>query len=243
MKLNEMNLGKKETAKRALKENFELNLNFDKLGMKQTKNMLTRVRGLIKESRTSSSYHVRHQNPGYMKLVMMEQALASHYGDLRVQQQIMMENEEVQKSQVILAAQDMVDTIQKMIEDISKMKVEEVNAVVNGINNEFGTSEGETFNSAVTEALGALEQALSQAKQGVSSAMGALTGEGGGDFGGDAGGDLGGADLGAGDEGMGDMGDDLGGDDMGGDLGGELPEMPAGEEEAEDVGNAGREMR
>jgi hypothetical protein len=26
-------------------------------------------------------------------------------------------------------------------------------------------------------------------------------------------------------------------------LGGELPEMPAGEEEAEDVGNAGREMR
>jgi hypothetical protein len=42
---------------------------------------------------------------------------------------------------------------------------------------------------------------------------------------------------------MGDMGADLGGDDMGGDLGSELPEMPAGEEEAEDVGNAGREMR
>ncbi len=228
-----MNLSKKETTKRALKENFELNLNFDNLNLKQTKTMLQRVRGIISETRSSSSYHVRHQNPAYIKAVMMEQALASHYGDLRVQQQIMMENEEVQKSQVILAAQDMVDSIQKMVEQISKMKVEELNAVVNGINNEFGTSEGETFNSAVTEALGALEQALTQAKQGVSSAMGALTGEGG---------DLG-ADLGAGDAGMGDMGADLGGDDMGGDLGGELPEMPAGEEEAEDVGNAGREMR
>jgi hypothetical protein len=236
MNLNEMNYGKKEVAKKALKEHFEMTLNVDTMNLRSTKAMLTKVRGLINETRTSKAAHQRYQSQSYLKLVMMEQALSTHYQDLRVQHQIMMENEEVQKSQVILAAQDMVDSIQKMIEDISKMKVEELNAVVTGINNEFGTQEGESFNNAVTESLGALEQALSQAKQSVSGAMGALTGEGGGFEGGD---------MGAGDEGMGDMGADIGGNDMGGDMGGELPEMPAEEpaEEPEELGNAGRAMR
>jgi hypothetical protein len=238
MNLNEMNYGKKEVAKKALKEHFEMNLNVDAMNLRSTKAMLTKVRGLINETRTSKAAHQRYQSQSYLKLVMMEQALSTHYKDLRVQQQIMMENEEVQKSQVILAAQDMVDSIQKMIEDISKMKVEELNAVVTGINNEFGTQEGESFNNAVTESLGSLEQALSQAKQSVTSAMGALTGQGGFE-----GGDMGG-DMGADDAGMGDMGGDLGGGDIGGDMGGELPEMPEEPvEEPEELGNAGRAMR
>jgi len=244
MKINEMNLGKKETAKRALKENFEVSINFDNLDAKTTRVMLQRVRGLINEARTGKQAHQRHQNPAYMKAVMMEQALSHHYGDLRVQHQIMLENEEVQKSQVLLAAQDMVDSVQKMIVDISKMKVEELPAVVTGVNNEIGTSEGATFEGEVQQALTTLEGSLTSAKQALTQALGALTGEGG-DMGGKEafGGDMGGEeDMGGmGDEGMGDMGGDLGGGDMGGDMGGELPEMP--EEEPEELGNAGRKLR
>jgi hypothetical protein len=147
----------------------------------------------------------------------------------------MLENEEVQKSQVILAAQDMIDSVQKMVEQISKMKVEELPAVVTGVTNEIGSNEGQQFEGSVQEALTALEGALVSAKQGLQSALGIVTGEGGGDLGGD---------MGAGDEGMGDMGGDLGGDDMGGDMGGELPEMPEEPaEEPEELGNAGRGMR
>lgn len=236
MKLNDMNQSRKQTATRALRENFETNLGLDGMGLSKTKSMLTRVRGLIKESKTGAQAHTRHQNPAYMKLVMMEQALASHYQDLRVEHQIMLENEEVQKSQVILAAQDMIDSVQKMVEQISKMKVEELPAVVTGVTNEIGSNEGQQFEGSVQEALTSLEGALVQAKQGLQSALGIVTGQGGEGFGGE---------MGAGDEGMGDMGGDIGGGDMGGDMGGELPEMPAEEptEEPEELGNAGRGMR
>ena len=235
MKLNDMNHSRKQVATRALRENFETKLDLDRLDLRTTKAMLGKVRGVISEAKMSASAHARHQNPGYMKAVMMEQALADHYRDLRIEHQIMLENEEVQKSQVILAAQDMIDSVQKMVEQISKMKVEELPAVVTGVTNEIGSNEGQQFEGSVQEALTTLEGALVSAKQGLQSALGIVTGEGGGDLGGD---------MGAGDEGMGDMGGDLGGDDMGGDMGGELPEMPEEPaEEPEELGNAGRGMR
>jgi len=237
MKINEMNHSKKELTRRALKENFEVKIDFDKLDAKTTRTMLQRVRGLINETKTSKAAHARHQNPAYMKAVMMEQALTQHYQDLRIQHQIMLENEEVQKSQVLLAAQDMIDSVQKMIVDISKMKVEELPAVVTGINNEIGTNEGATFDGEVQQALSTLEGSLTSAKQALTQALSALTGEGG-----DMGGDMGGEEPGGtGDEGMDDMGGELGGADLGGDMGGELPEMP--EEEPEQAGNAGRKLR
>jgi hypothetical protein len=236
MKLNDMNRSRKQVATRALRENFETKLDLDRLDLRTTKVMLSKVRGVIAEAKTSTQAHARHQNPGYMKAVMMEQALASHYSDLRIEHQIMLENEEVQKSQVILAAQDMIDSVQKMVEQISKMKVEELPAVVTGVTNEIGSNEGQQFEGSVQEALTALEGALVQAKQGLQSALGIVTGQGGGEFGGE---------MGAGDEGMGDMGGDMGAGDMGGDLGGELPEMPEEQptEEPEELGNAGRGMR
>lgn len=239
MKINEMNHSKKELTRRALKENFELNIDFDKLDAKTTRTMLQRVRGLINETKTSKAAHTRHQNPAYLKAVMMEQALSQHYQDLRIQHQIMLENEEVQKSQVLLAAQDMIDSVQKMIVDISKMKVEELPAVVTGVNNEIGTNEGATFEGEVQQALSTLEGSLTSAKQALTQALSALTGEGGdmGDMGGEEGmgGDMG--DMGD----MGGEGGDMG--DMGGEegMGGELPEMP--EEEPEQLGNAGRKLR
>jgi hypothetical protein len=234
MKLNEMSNSRKINAKKALKEHFEVNLNFDKMKLNETKSMLKKVRSLIAETRADKAAHGRHQNPAYMKLVMMEQALTDHYGDLRVEQQIMLENEEVQKSQVLLAAQDMIDSIQKMIVDISKMKVEELPAVVTGINNEIGSSEGQQFEGTVMEALAGLEQALAATKSSLTGSLDQIASPGG-------------AELAPGAFGGGEempMGDELGGAEMpmGDELGDE--EMPADmEEPEEDLGGAGRGMR
>lgn len=202
----------------------------------ETKSMLERVRGLINEAKTRKDAHKRHQRPAYMKLVMLEQALTDHYGDLRIQHKIMLENEEVQKSQVILAAQDMVDNIQKMVEQISKMKVEELNAVVTGVKNEFGTNEGQQFESTAIEALTTLEGALTAAKSGLSGALGQITGEGADSMGDDTFGDE--TVPGMDDGGSGDMspGDDIS----------SLPEPDTEtdfEEPEEELGGAGRERR
>ncbi len=228
MNLQELQESKKtKVVKRALREHYEINIDFDSLSIDQTQKMLAKTKDLLGETRKSST-HEKQNSTTYLKLVMMEQALSDRLADLRNPAKIVVENEEVQKSQVILAAQDMVDSLQKMLEEVSKMNVEELNAVVMGMKNEFGTAEGDTFNQAVSQALTTLQSAITTAKDQVTSAVGALTGDGGMPAGG--------------------MGDDLG-VDMDAEMDAEIApiEEPAAEEppveEPEDIGGAGRERR
>ena len=240
MKLTEFNLKPTQAAKKALKEHFNANLDVDSLGLYDTNRMLRKVRGFLGEMKAAGKAHRGEQNPAYLKAVFMEQALATHYATLKsmpiYNTQIVVENEQVEKSQVILAAQEMVDAMQKMVEQVSDMLVKELPAVVDGVNSEVGTNEGQQFNDQVTQALTSLQAALTGAKTGVQGALGVITGQGGEmDMGtGDMGGDLAAPDMGA-EPGMGDMG----GEELGGDLGGELPEEPA-EEPAPNIGRLKR---
>jgi hypothetical protein len=179
MNLHELQESKKtKVVKRALKEHYELELDFDKLPLEKTKKMLTQVRGLIKESRSKGGVYSSHENATYLKLMMVEQALVDHLGDIRnPAYRLVVENEEVLKSQVILAAQDLVDSLQKMLEEVSKMNVEELNAVVDGIKNEFGAAEGANFGEAAGAALSTLQDAIQAAKQTLSSALETITGD------------------------------------------------------------------
>ena len=132
MKLTELNNNRRSYSTRVLKEQYEMPFNVDKMSMSSTRTMLTKVRGLMNESKQTSDYQNSQSSSSYMKLVFMEQALSDHYNELRSQPQarIMVENEEVEKSQVVLAAQDMVDQVQKMLEDVGQMQVKELPALV-----------------------------------------------------------------------------------------------------------------
>jgi len=180
MKLQELNSNSAASAKKALKEHFGTTFNVEKLGLFETKTMLSKVKNLLKEQKTTGTSN--QQNPSYMKLVFMEQTLVHHYGELKTlpmyNPRIVVENEEVEKSQVVLAAQEMVDSIQKMIEEVSDMLVKELPAVVDGVNSEFGTTEGEQFSGQVSEALSSLQAALTQSKTGLQGALGTITGQG-----------------------------------------------------------------
>ena len=246
MNLND--LDKKNVASRALKENFAHNFNTSKMDKSTARTMLSKVRGLIKESKQSHDFHRNHSNPTHMKLVFMEQALASHIGYLNSmpKPRIVVENEEVEKSQVILAAQDMVDSVQKMVEEVSDMLVKELPALSDSIQSEIGANESEQFNSQVSEALASLNASLQETQATLKSALNSITGQGDmGGFGGDMGAEMG-ADL-AGDE------DALGADmdmDMDADADTELPPIPnipskksAEEEPNPRMGGAGRPKR
>ena len=236
MKLIELSPSKKISAQRALREHYEVAVDLDKLDSKKTRTMLNRVRGLLSESRIKGGNHNIHNEPSFNKLLMMEQMLSTHYEDLRQISNIVVENEEVQKSQVILGAQDLIDQIQKMIEQISKMNAEELPAVVTGITNEIGTTESEQFSSSTGEALSSLQQALATAKTSMTQALGVITGESVDEIP---------EPFDADDTGMGDM-SDMGDEevDVDAEIGGdeELPELPDLDDE-EDVGAAGRELR
>jgi cysteinyl-tRNA synthetase len=181
MKLTEFDNKKISTAKQALNEHYSLPFNTKRMTVTETKSMLSRVRGLINETKSSTEFYQSQTSPSYMKLVFMEQALADHFNYLQSlpKARIVVENEEVEKSQVVLAAQDMVDQVQKMVEEVSDMLVKELPALTSGVQSEIGVNESETFNQQVTEALTALQASLTQSKGTLQSALNGITGQGG----------------------------------------------------------------
>ena len=213
MKLTELNNNRRNYSARVLNEQYETSFNVGNMSMSSTRTMLQKVRGLMNESRQSPDYHNSQTSPSYMKLVFMEQALAEHFNELRLQPKprIMVENEEVEKSQVVLAAQDMVDQVQKMLEDIGQMQVKELPALVSSIESEIGVNESQTYNDAVSGQLDTLSASLKEASSALKNALNGLTGQAV-DAAFDAGADMG-ADVGM------DAGMDAG--------------MAAGEEEAD----------
>lgn len=78
MKLNELAVANptKQAAK-VFESYFGKGMNFTSIGRSQARTMLKRVRGLIAEHRKTTQFHQSERNPAYLKLVVMEQALAA----------------------------------------------------------------------------------------------------------------------------------------------------------------------
>jgi len=199
MKLTDFDKNPIENATRALKEHYNVPFNVRKMSYAQARDMLHKVRGLMTETKKSTGFYESQQNSSYLKLVFMEQALSKHFAEISLRKpRIVVENEEVEKSQVVLAAQDLVDQVQKMVEEVSDMLVKELPALTDSVQSEIGVNESETFNQQVSEALTSLQAALTQSQTTLKSALNSITGQGGAeafDAGGDMGGDMN-ADIG-----------------------------------------------
>ena len=191
----------KQTA-RVFESYFGQSANFNQLTHPQARNMLTRVRKLIREHRVHPSFHRSEQNPTYLKLVVMEQGLSARM------RETLREASEVQQAQVVLAAQDMVDKMQKMIEDTTSLQFKELPALVDSIKNQVGVEQAAQFNNDATAALAGLVQNLQNSKLQMEQALGVVTGQAAAPVvpGAEAGAELG-AELGA------DAGAELGAED------------------------------
>jgi hypothetical protein len=175
MKLNDFD--KKNVAARALHESFAMNFDVSNLDRAKTRVMLNKVNSLINESRRSPKFHTALNDPTYLKLKFMEQVLSQHLRTAKTPR-IVFENEEVNRSQVILAAQDMVDSIQKYYEDVNDMLVKELPAIIDSIQSEIGVTESDAYNQQAYGALTTLNAALQAAKTAMTDALNGLTGQG-----------------------------------------------------------------
>jgi hypothetical protein len=231
MKLTDFDNKPVASAQRALKEHYGTSIDVSRMSYAQVRNMLSKVRGLMSESKASNKFYESTGNSSYMK-----QALSKQFAYLSTQRpRIVVENEEVEKSQTILAAQDMVDSIQKMVEQVSDMIVKELPALVDSVQSEIGVNESSSFSQQATEALTSLQAALTQSQATMKEAVNGITGQGGAEaF--DAGADMG-ADMGMGGDEFADI-----------DATEELPdggeeEIDMDIEEPEDLGSVGRAKR
>lgn len=174
---------KKTYATQALQENYKMSFDVSKMNVPSTREMLRKVRALAMEAKQSNEFYKNSTDASYMKLVFMEEALVNHYNDLisKPTPQIVVENEKIEESQVYLAAQDMVDSVNKMLEQVGEMQVKELPALVDSIESEIGVNESQSFQEAVGAQLDTLSAALKEAQGSLKAAVGQLTGVGGGE--------------------------------------------------------------
>jgi urease gamma subunit len=147
---------------------------------------------------------------------------------------------EIDSAQVVLAAQDIADQVQQMVEKFADIQYKELPALTDGIRKEMGVEQADAFNQSVLGTLQEVTGSLEAAKAELNTAIAGLTGE-------EIGQDL---DMGnMGDELDVDMDADMGmGDDA--DLGLDEPAADPGEfeldldaEEDEELADLGRERR
>ena len=174
-------------------------------------------------------------NPEEQKLVAGAAMMAA---ESRLRRAMKRLNEsEVQQAQVVLAAQDMVDKMQGMLEDVTELQFKELPALVDSIKNQVGMEQAQQFNTDATAALSGLVGNLQGAKQQLDAALNVVTGQAapGGAIPGAADAAMAGADIGAADADMA-AADELGADagldaaaaDAGADMGAETPAATLG---------------
>lgn len=84
---------------------------------------------------------------------------------------------ELERAEIVLAARNIVDDVQDMIEDLSKAKVERLSPLVDRIKAEFGLDIAENFNSSVSSQLESALQSLSAVKDAIDTESLKLSGD------------------------------------------------------------------
>ena len=84
---------------------------------------------------------------------------------------------EVQQAQVVLASQDMVDQVQKMLEQVSAMQFKDLPALVDQVKNQIGVDQAMQFNTDASAALTGMIQNLQASKGQLEAALGVVTGQ------------------------------------------------------------------
>lgn len=89
----------------------------------------------------------------------------------------MIRESEIQQAQVVLAAQDMIDQVQKMLEQISAMQFKDLPALTDAIKNDVGVEQATQFQTSANQALANLLSSVQQGKTELEGAQGVLTGQ------------------------------------------------------------------
>jgi hypothetical protein len=175
MRLTEM--GVKPTAKKinkVMESRFGVKIDYANLNFPKAYVLARELTESLDRIKRSHGVHVAEKNPKYMELLLVREGL--HRWMVENKQQLITESE-MGKSQAILAAKDMVDSIQDMLEEVSKMQNEQMPALLDTIRDQIGMEQADAFKGAVEPLLANMVQQLGAARSTADDAARALAGE------------------------------------------------------------------
>ena len=173
MKLAEMSMKSTKSINKVMESRFGFAINFSSLTVDKAEKLSETIAANLDKIRHSVALHTAETNPRYMELLTVQEGLNTWLEQQRTQ----LNEGEVGNAEVLLAAKDMVDSVQDAIEKVGKMQNEQLPQLLDSIRDQIGSEQSEAFKSAVGETLSTLMQNLQAAREGVDNGVRVLSGE------------------------------------------------------------------
>ena len=164
-----------QTTKRlnkVMESRFGFSIDYDNLTYAKAQRLIYAISENLSKIRKSYGIHTAEKNPKYMEMLMVQEGLNSWLN----QQEPLMEGE-LETAEAVLAAKDMVDSVQDMITDASKMLNEELPPLLDVIRDQVGTAQADAYKNTVTGALQGLMDSLNSTRDALDNGARSLAGE------------------------------------------------------------------
>jgi hypothetical protein len=173
MKLSEMSGKTPKKINKLMESRFGFSLNFDQLTVEKAVKLGETITQNLNKIRHSYGAHTAEKNPKYMEMLTVREGLNAWLDEQHQQ----LNEGEVSNAEVLLAAKDMVDSIQDVIEKVGKMQNEQLPQLLDSIRDQIGSEQADGFKASVGGTLSTLMTQLQSAREGVDQGVGILTGQ------------------------------------------------------------------
>ena len=184
MYLNDLNSASHSVEKinRVLSQTFGHSVDLSEMSTDALSRMLTATNSKISQIKESDLAY--WENPQYNKLNLIQHQLRTYISEVapgrtdgKPMKRKVKESTDLESAEVLLAAQELVDKLQKMVEDLASMQVQELMPIVDAMKEQVGFDTAEAYNSAAEGALAGLLDQAKAAKEALENATLAARGE------------------------------------------------------------------
>ena len=151
---------------------FGFRVNFDTMTVNKAQRIAKSLTEAINVIKLSSKIHTSEKNPRYTELLMVRESLVNWIKEKR-----RITEGEVGQAEALLAAKDIVDSIQDMIEKVGKIQNEQLPALLDTIRDQIGSAEADAFKSTIGQTLAGIATLLTSSRDQADSGVRALSGE------------------------------------------------------------------
>tara|TARA_B100000902_G_scaffold98157_1_gene100641 strand:- start:1006 stop:2820 length:1815 start_codon:yes stop_codon:yes gene_type:complete len=186
MYLNDLNSSRHNVEKlnRILADTFKHDVDLSEMTTDSLNRMLNTTNAKMTAIKESDLKY--WENPQYNKLGLIQHQLKTYITEIaptrgdskrvKAKESTIMEAD-LDQAEVLLAAQELVDEMQKMVENVAEMQVQKLMPIVDAMKEQVGFDVAEQYNAAADGALGALLDQMKTAKEAVENATLAARGE------------------------------------------------------------------
>lgn len=180
MKLTEIGQLTPKKFNRIMESRFGFAIDYANLDAAKAQKLISAFTESLDNIKRTHGIHTAEKNPRYMEILMVKESLSSwlksNHRSLEESGEIVVESETA-KSEAILAARDIVDSIQDMMERVGKMQNEQMPALLDAIRDQISMEQAEGFRSSVGPLLDTLAQTLQSSREQADGAARVLAGE------------------------------------------------------------------